>query len=434
MKKSKKIILIQPKIVSLEEKVYSYGWCPPLGLLALGSYLKKKHLNIELLDETISPIQKNLEGDILGLSCNLVNYKRALQIAQTFKENNPKGKIIIGGPHSILGENILRNNNYIDAVIYGFDGEESFLDYVEDKELEKIYNLIWRKNNKIVKNPEKLLDLTEFLIPDRTLIQLEEYFKNFKDINFSRPTTIYTTKGCPHGKCSFCMLSGQKNSIFRTRNFEQIWQEVSYLQKNFKIDYIWNVTDSPTKGWFLKLLETKPINIDIAFRFYGRSKEIDEKTAKVLKELNTYEVFLGIESGDNEILKKMQKGETIEDHLNAVKNLTKYGIKPRTAFVLGAEGETNETLEKTYRFAEELLNMGADSIPCSVFTPVPGSKAHQKLSKIEKFRDKYSKKDLLEPLQLQKEWIKYFTNTNYKTVQEFINKFQNICKKKGKLF
>lgn len=429
-----KILLIQPK-TSWRDKVYSYGWCPPLGLMSLASYVQQEfpEIKIKIVDEEIEEV-KEWDGDVLGLSCNLGNYGRALQIAEQFKRKNPVGKIIIGGPHSVLAGNILKNRKIIDAVVCGFDGEESFAKFVGGKKLKDIPNLVWRENGEVVQNTRKFFDLQSLPIPDRGLVNLRKYFQNFSDPNFSRPTIIYTTKGCPHGKCAFCVFSGQKEIKFRTRNFEQIWQEICNLQKNFGVDYIWNVADSPTKNWFLGLLKTKPKNVNIALRFYARSKEVDEDTVKVLRELNTYEVFLGIESGDDEILERMQKGENTADHVRAVKNLVKNNIKPRVAFILGSEGETKKTLEKSYKFAKTLFNLGADSIACSIFTPIPGSTAYQKLIGVDKFRLKNENKDLLESSYLQKEWVRYFTEVDYKLIKKFIEKFKMLSPRWGRGF
>jgi len=226
------------------------------------------------------------------------------------------------------------------------------------------------------------------------------------------------------------MLSGLKH-IVRNRRFERVWEEVSYLQENYGIDYIWNVSDNLPAELFSLLLKTKPKGVNCAFRFYVRSKEINEETAEILSQLNTYEVFLGVESGNNEILKGMNKGETVEDHIKAVKILSKYKIKPRIAFVLGAEGETEESLQQTYKFAKYLLDIGADSIACSVFTPVPGSRAFYKLLEKE---GEYQSLDLIDVEELQENWIKNFTSVDLTTVKQYIDKFKKMSANWGKVF
>jgi len=120
-----KVLLVQPKS-SLREKVYSLGWCPSLALISLATYAKQRcpNLKIKIIDEEIEKLE-NLDGNILGLSCNLANYRRALGIAKRFKRENPDGKIVIGGLQYIRRK-VVRTENVLS--VYFLDRKMLYLE------------------------------------------------------------------------------------------------------------------------------------------------------------------------------------------------------------------------------------------------------------------------------------------------------------------
>lgn len=405
--------------------IYSSGWAPPLAFLSLATY---SGLEMELLDQQIvsqSEIEKKIDCDILAGSVNLPNYRNFLKIAQRYKEKNPQGKIVVGCPHSSLAKNILRNRQYIDAVIVG-DGEKAFLMYCQDEDLSKIPNLVYRKNGQVVFNPKEDMNLEDLPIPDRSLVNLEDYFKNFNG-KFNRPTTMYSQKGCFWGKCAFC----QVKPPVRSRTPKQFWEEVGYLQENYGIDYIWNVDDSPSKKRFLALQKIKPKDIDVKLRFYARTSEIDEESAEALRILNCHEIFLGIETGDPDLLQKMDKNSSLEQHLKAVELLAKNEIKPRVSFVLGLPEENERSLENTYNFANQLISAGADSLACSILSPIPGSKSFEMMLQKQRLHIKYVNEDLLNVRELQKDWIESFCKVNYNRLLDAV---KDIAKLKPERF
>ena len=110
-------------------RLSSTGILPPLGIIALGTYLKEKdqNANVDIIDGSIfskEEIIENLNGKYLGLSVTGVNYLNSLEIAKKAKE---KGMIIIvGGPHSTINhKKILEDHPFIDYAIRG-DGEKAF--------------------------------------------------------------------------------------------------------------------------------------------------------------------------------------------------------------------------------------------------------------------------------------------------------------------
>lgn len=82
---------------------------------------------------------------------------------------------------------------------------------------------------------------------------------------------------------------------------------------------------------------------------------------------------IGVESGDNEILKAINKGITVEQVRNAVKIIKDSGILVGTYFILGHPNETLETIKKTINLAAEL---NTHTIAVGLMVPYPGTKIY----------------------------------------------------------
>jgi radical SAM superfamily enzyme YgiQ (UPF0313 family) len=103
-------------------------------------------------------------------------------------------------------------------------------------------------------------------------------------------------------------------------------------------------------------------------------KLVDEQTISLLKAAGCYSIRVGIESGNNEILKEMRKNITIEEALSACEIIKKYGIELHAFFIVGFPQETEDTLNDT---VEAMKKIKSDKINYSIFTPYPGTEAFE---------------------------------------------------------
>ena len=217
-KQNHKVQLIFPAGGS---KLSSTGILPPLGIIALGTYVKEKipSVEIEVIDGAIysqKNILGNLKGDILGLSVTAANYLNSLEIAKRAKE---KGiNVIVGGPHSTIEhKKIIEENPFIDYAIRK-DGERAFYELLIGKDLSLIKNLTFRKKNRVVVNSlEKSceqIDLNNLPNPNYDLLKsLEIYNQNFINHSYckqgyTRFVAMESQKRCPksikHKRYTFC--------------------------------------------------------------------------------------------------------------------------------------------------------------------------------------------------------------------------------------
>jgi radical SAM superfamily enzyme YgiQ (UPF0313 family) len=93
-----------------------------------------------------------------------------------------------------------------------------------------------------------------------------------------------------------------------------------------------------------------------------------------MKEAGCRLLIVGYESGDQQILKNIKKGATLEHARQFTKNCHKLGLVVHGDFILGLPGETRETIKNTIKFAKEL---DVETIQVSVAHAYPGTELHE---------------------------------------------------------
>lgn len=419
----KRIQLLSAGLSERYVKSLRTGVYPPLNLATLAASLRAANpdAEIELLDGEImssEEICRRVDAEIVGISCNVMTYKSALDIAEAA---SAKGcRVLLGGPYpSAFSERILKRRPCVDAVVVG-DGEAALQAYVGGSPYQSIPNLCYRHGLEVVENPQQGLALDDLPFPDYMNLPLDFYFQRFVGRYsafkpFEKSLAIYSRRGCiwrdrSHGGCVFCMIP---HAGLRYKSVERLWAEIRHFRERSGVNHFWEVSDTFTENsrWLDEFVALKPHDLDVSFNVYGRTSNISLQMARQLRELQVYEVFLGIESGDDNLLALANKGTTVGQSLRAVEHLAACGMKVVASFVLGLPGETTRSLQKTMALARELLSFGnIVETSCSIMLPIPGSRAFSMLTAQPDMRSKYSG-DLLDLEELKHDWIMRFTQT-----------------------
>lgn len=427
------------KLVNLDIKdqfnLSGSGWVPPLGLISIATYLKKR-LGIEpiIYDSTVndeSEITKKIVNDcdedtVVGFYTSILNYPKVINLAQRAKER--KATVVLGGPHvSALEEIIMRRRKFIDAVISG-QGELPFAFFLEKVPMEKIPNLSYRNNNSIIINSRRVFDINKLPL-DYSVISLAKYWKAFlknRKEEFAHPISYYTQKGCSWGKCIFCAIPTKQ---LTRKSPEKVWREIQILKREYQIDYIYETGDSFTDEpvWQKELAKAKPPSLNLSWDIFSRANTINEETVKYLKRIGTYKVFIGVETGDPELLRRMNKGHTLDDVINATKLLKQHEIKLVPTFMCGVAGETKSSLKKTIGFAKRIREISeGDEVRVFPMTPLPNSTSYRMLLTRPNMKEKYINEDCFDVQELQKDWRGYFCEVGIHEINAAINKVKNV--------
>jgi radical SAM superfamily enzyme YgiQ (UPF0313 family) len=198
-----------------------------------------------------------------------------------------------------------------------------------------------------------------------------------------------TSRGCPFN-CRFCSNAPLWGRIVSRRSAENIMQEINYLTKQFpniKLIYFADdefIFDNQNVIKLCKLMIDK--NLKIKWHCAGgRVTSINEELVSWMKKAGCISIGLGIESGSPEMLKRMNKMQTIPQIVQAVKICKKYGLKPNPLLLVGFPGETSKSVNETIALLKTLKLKGD---PGLLFL-VPGTGVYEFAKKQGYLSDEY---------------------------------------------
>ena len=186
--------------------------------------------------------------------------------------------------------------------------------------------------------------------------------------------SLYTTRGCP-AQCTFCLwpqtLSGHP---WRKRSSDAVAAEMAkakeywpWVKEFFFDDDTFNIQKARTIELCSKL---KPLNLTWSCTSRVTT---DYETLKAMKEAGCRLLIVGYESGDQQILKNIKKGATVERARDFTRDCKKLGLVVHGDFILGLPGETKETIRRTIDFAKEL---DVETIQVSLAHAYPGTELY----------------------------------------------------------
>ena len=266
----------------------------------------------------------------------------------------PQIKLVIGGIHStIMYKQLIEKYLFLIAVLG--EGEITFVELIEElskkvPNLKKIDGIAFSKNGIVARTkPRKLIGNLDILpFPEHEL-----FFKNPKRYS----GRLLTSRGC-YFSCSFCCLNPEAKRIVRFRSPKNVVDEIEYMVKKFpQMTEIFIHDDSffiDNKRVIEICEEIIRRKIKKDFVCSGRFKPISKEMIEKLEQANFNRVLLGLESGDNGILKSCHKGITQDDVIKTFKLFSKSQINLKTFLIIGLPGENIQTIKETARFIKKI--------------------------------------------------------------------------------
>lgn len=426
--------------------LYEDGAFAPMGLIWLGSYLQHKGLSVEIIDgqhTTLSELTSKLSAPIVGINFNIQSAHSLDDVAANAKAKS--SIVVVGGQAATpLAHELLTNSN-IDYVVK-YDGERALELLAEGRDIKTIPNLVYRTNGQIVDNPVQLMDLTRLPPVDWGLrgIDTKNYWGRFQDIlktvrtnhKHQRPLSAFTKKGCPYRQrgegCSFC---SRVDDSLRDKTPGQVYDEFSYLAR-LGADRIEEFSDSwlHDRKWLRELAKLVEVrgHLGVPVRVYADTRHIqNEEVTNLMRAIGIDGVVLGIESGNEEILRQNGKPNTAEQILRCADLLGRAGIMASPSYVLGLIGETKETVEDTFRIADEInRRVQIEMSYWSVATPYPGSKIYRLLTADPSMKAKHSGYQL-NATELERDFIDRFTDLGPKGLEFLSNRIGERLQAEG---
>ena len=355
--KSKRVLLLSPPFTKPQYGKYRIG--ETLGVRYLAAFLEVKGHKVDVLEPSLSQSSiKDTAKAILKEDYDLVGFTvpygglfpNVLKVIKTIRDAGFKGHITIGGHFPTFEHNdILRYYKHIDSVVR-HEGEHTLLALVnnldEQNNFKTIPGLSYREGEKLLVNPPRPLieNLDELPFPKR-----DEYSRYNEGDHYA----MVTSRGC-YGNCSFCSVRafyGYDKALWRFRSPENVVDEIEYLVDNYSAKVISFMDDNFMGG---KIGKKRAIEIadmiisrglDIFFEISCRSDDIDEHILSELKKAGLRHVSVGIESGNNAVLKRFNKKTTVSDNIAAIKTLRKNNLSFTPYFIMFDPSTTLDELK-----------------------------------------------------------------------------------------
>lgn len=355
-----KATLIAPRME--EEKSYEEDpkpLFPPLSLMTVAS-LTPEDVEVELIDESVEPIDFDTNADLVGITATTAAANRAYEIADCFRE---RGKcVVIGGVHATaLPEEAA---NHADAVVVG-EAEGKWEAVIEDfrqGRLRKFYTSEDRPNPECIPSPR------------RDLVDAKDYLFAY---------TVQTTRGCPFN-CSFCSVTSFFGRTYRMRPVQAVVEEIQSLPGNLILIVDDNIMGHP--AYAKKLFEAlKPLKK----QWFGQASLSMLKHPELMTlaaESGCKGLFIGMETLSDDTLKNI--GKTINTKTNykeVVARLHDVGIAVLAAFIFGFDEDDQSVFERTVEFVNRAK---IDAAQFSILTPFPGTRIFREFESEGRIIDK----------------------------------------------
>jgi anaerobic magnesium-protoporphyrin IX monomethyl ester cyclase len=380
-----RITLVQPPNIQRRGKWEMQKVCrTPTNLALLAAYVRQNGHEPKIVDldieggnlEEIAHLILFNDPQVVGITCLTPRFPITMDIAAECKRLKPDVIVVVGGPHVTGLPKYILKNRVIDYAVIG-EGEEAFLELLnclaDGWPVEGLANLIHRSGEAQKINPVRpfIADIDALPFPAWDLLKLDHYLD---PVFYKGPHLgLMSARGCPYN-CYFCGSRVVWGRRTRYRSPANMLAEIEEAIGKYNIREFMFYDDTFTlqRNRILEFCEAVIArHLDIRFYAQIRVDTIDVEIAKKLKAAGCFAVAIGVESGNEAILKTMGKNLT-KDQIRAGCNVLKAAEMPFLAsYIIGHPGDTHETIQQTIDFANEL---DADQSKFLIATPYPGTR------------------------------------------------------------
>ena len=358
-----------PATREIESYWYPVWLCYPAGMLPDSKVVDAPPHKVSI-EQTVK-----MAGDfeLLVLFTSTPGFHVDVKMAEMMKDTNPKLKVaFVGPPVTVEPEQSLTASRAIDFIVRR-EFDHQIASFAQGKPLAEIPGVSFRANGGFQHNPEG-----GFIEDLDSLPWVTKVYK--RDLDFRRYNvpfllnpfvSFYTSRGCP-AMCTFCLWpqthSGHR---WRLRSVVDVVNEVRWTLENFpglKEIFFDDDTFNYRKERTIELCRKLK---DLKFTWSCTSRvTTDHDTLKAMREAGCRLMIVGYESGDQQILKNIKKGATIDMAQRFTRNAHSLGLTIHADYIVGLPGESRESIRRTIDFAKSL---DTETIQVSIAHPYPGT-------------------------------------------------------------
>ena len=372
------------------EKMQPY---PPLQTLIAAAFLRESGIPVALFDPTLVSPSEHFESvmdrerpdlvvvceddfNFLSKMCLARNRELAFRMSAWARERAIP--IVVHG--SDASDHVTEYLNAgFEAVLVG-EVETTLLELATGRRKQDIAGLAYRGTGSPHYNMPRQLraDLDTLPLPAWDLVEMDRYRRVWISSHGYFSLNMITSRGCPY-RCNWCAKPIYGNA-YHARSPQAVAHELLHLKQTYQPDHIWFSDDifALSSRWtadFAAAVESK--DALIPFKMQSRCDLMTRDTVKSLRSCGCREVWMGAESGSQQILDAMDKGVRVDQIYQACRNLRANDIRACLFIQFGYPGEEWKEIEATVRMIRDIE---PDDVGISVSYPLPGTKFHQIVS------------------------------------------------------
>ena len=396
----KKVILFNPRSANGKHRI-------PNSILQVGGSIYQKHefvfVDGNLEQDPWQTIEKYLKtGEFGYFGCTVMpgpQLSQAIPITKSIREEFPEVINIWGGYFASNQYKVVIESPFVDYIING-PGDYAFpkmLDALEKGEpLNEIRNLIFQQDGQMVRTAKD--DVPSYdQLPSLPYTELDKFYpmQSYLGKTFlgNRTAAYHSSFGCPF-TCSFCAVVPIYNARWKGKSAEGVYRDIKFLKDEYGADSV----EFHDNNFFTSRRRT----VDFArmitpekIRWWGEGRidtldKYSDDELHEMRESGCEMIFFGAETGNDDILKAMDKGgkQSAEQILSFAERLAGIGIVPEYSFVLGMPLETEKQVMDQIEFDIDFIKQvkavnPATEIIIYLYSPVPteGSELYEAVTK-----------------------------------------------------
>jgi anaerobic magnesium-protoporphyrin IX monomethyl ester cyclase len=374
----RKVVLYNPRAVF---------YTMPLALLAIGSELDPEKYEVVVVDGRLDPDAAttvvSLLGDAVCLGVTVLTgapISDALAISRAAKAAHPEVPVVWGGWHpSMFGKECLRES-CVDVTVQA-QGEATFVDIVNRIEAGQSLDgcagcMFRRADGSIHVNPPRaLLPIDRFRPHNYDLIPVERYY----ELKGKRQLDYISSQGC-NFRCAFCsdpFVYGRKwvgiDPGSMVAKLSSLWDKYRFDDLNFQDETFF------TKRERVRAMAQGIVDAKLQFTWAATMRadqgtRLPEEVWELCRQSGLRRLLVGVESGDDEMLKRIKKDVTLAEVFHTAGKMRALGIAGIFPFIVGFPDETDASVQATIACAKKLRAMSDQfETPIFYFKPYPGS-------------------------------------------------------------
>lgn len=344
-------------------------------------------------EELLARIDKDPAPDVLFMSSNAglvsnygIAYSFLMQIIPKLKQQFKCPLVITGNFATIHFKDFLNKGaDYVLLAEYEVSSGQlvQALQHNDMEAIHRIDGIAFMKDGHMVVRPKQHFNenLDALPFPAFDLMPLENYWKlGYSHGPFQgKYLPLLTSRGCPLG-CKFCFVPGIWGRQWKYRSAKNVADEIEHHVKTFGVrDFqIEDMNPTVLKARFVELSKeiiNRGLKVTLKFAAGTKVETYDDDALEWMAKAGFNYFSISPETGSPRLLKIMDKMFDHNYALERVKTMRRLGIYSQACFVLGYPGETEEDVQLTEKYIEQLADAGLDEVTLFIMTPVPGAPA-----------------------------------------------------------